>query len=970
MLTASEACHRLAPSEGQKENKWKTMEISTQKYGGKKMIKISKQKHLLVTVSLTLLLISCAYASLMHSAHATELTLQQKGLSIMNDVVGLDMAKYSVTNKEIQLEPQILYMDVLPQKKVEYDLISGENSLRALYTFVDGNLQIIHVLENNGPPSMSNSEAGANAVDLAEDFLDNDQVYTADSLYGELKSSLKGADVGKNATKTSGNALLEVTAVDGFTSFKWTYIFNGAKAPSKVVALSFKNGFLWYFVDKWNFHNVGTTNISLAEDEAVAIALETAKAYNWSANLDADALDVKNFNESNVRWTSLFFDDSLEAGQARSEDLLTVYPVWRIGIALDKWYGNMYGIEVDVWADTGEVRRIQEAWSTLPPPEDAPTAIIDSQASIAEQESNLAMLIGLPAFGVAALGGSLFWVSRKKKAHLYSLLKSRSLKTGGILMCALIASMVLLGAVSTVNATTRAGLIWGSESNMAIDEETGKSRRKHETEIYKQQVMADLIEGLFDNNGYTGVNHQGNLGSTKNQILSDIGYYQSNYDYMAVVVFDHGVGRTDYLPAGWGYPYNQEFHFMFEDQNGTIWRVENENPPPDYIDEVHAEHGVYDTDIYPLVTAGKVNLAFINTCMSANITSQTGNPSIGQGVLPPDWPPVPARYEGMPFAWTHRLVKDKSTQGFNIEEHISDDGYNDPDCGPQVYIGFPWGSASLMQNIPYNEGTYTYYFWAYLFFWHAVNYEYSVNQALDEASLYTWSESFGESPLVEGFTAYWWNADPETQDDCTMAVYGNGNIFLKHYEPDFVSTPSVGGPTSGEIYTSYEFSASSIDPSGHDVRYTFDWDDGSPQNVTGWYSSGDVATMSHSWSSADVFSVTVKAQCNNSLWSSWSSPHNIEIGELPELTVYAYDQYEEPLEVPLYIDGEYVGTTGYSYSVSADYHGIEVEDLIVDPPYAIWFDCYYYDGDYDYENPTTLLITSDKTIIVYYEGNY
>ena len=109
--------------------------------------------------------------------------------------------------------------------------------------------------------------------------------------------------------------------------------------------------------------------------------------------------------------------------------------------------------------------------------------------------------------------------------------------------------MFLLGAVTTVNATTRAGIVWGSESNAAINPETGQNWRKHPTEIGLQQDIAEYIEGRFDNNGYTGVNHQGNLGSLKTQIFSDLSDYQSNYNYVAVVDFDHGVTEKPGYPA-------------------------------------------------------------------------------------------------------------------------------------------------------------------------------------------------------------------------------------------------------------------------------------------------------------------------------------------------------------------------------------------------------------------------------------
>jgi len=42
-------------------------------------------------------------------------------------------------------------------------------------------------------------------------------------------------------------------------------------------------------------------------------------------------------------------------------DPLTLYPLWRIRLYLDKLYpGNVYGIYVMLWADTGEIYKVQE----------------------------------------------------------------------------------------------------------------------------------------------------------------------------------------------------------------------------------------------------------------------------------------------------------------------------------------------------------------------------------------------------------------------------------------------------------------------------------------------------------------------------------------------------------------------------------------------------------------------------------
>ncbi|MCJ7559706.1 hypothetical protein MUO79_03685, partial [Candidatus Bathyarchaeota archaeon] len=517
----------------------------------------SKRKLLFIMFLLMLLLVSSAYTTLIPNVHAAEMTIQQKGLSILSDVVGLDLARYDVTTKEYQQELQVSYLGVVPQKSVSYNLESGENKLKIFYTFAKGNLQMIQVLENEGAPSLTKPRTSTNTF-AAKSFLTDYQTYTADSLYGELRSTLDNVGANKNITKISGNTQLNVSAIDGYTTFKWTYIFNGVTAPSRFIAMGFKNGFLTAFVDNWNLYSIGGTSVNLSKEEAVAIALDSARRHSWSVQLEEDTLDVKNLNEKRVSWSTLIFDGSLNADKARSEDPLRLYPVWRVGVTLNKWYGDLYGIEVDIWADTGEVRSVQEAWSTLPPPEDNSTANVNSQAS-----ANLAMLITFPTVA-AATGAIMVLVKQKKKLHTYNLLKRSGLKAGGILLCILISSIILFAPIATVNATTRGAAVWGSESTGAWNNYLQKSWRKSPTEVYWQRLTAANISIWFGNNGYygnNGINHQGirNPGSSKSQILTDIMNLRNTYDYVAVVDFDHGVGGYPwYAPPG-------ELHYMFED---------------------------------------------------------------------------------------------------------------------------------------------------------------------------------------------------------------------------------------------------------------------------------------------------------------------------------------------------------------------------------------------------------------------
>jgi len=299
--------------------------------------------------------------------------IQQKGLTILKDAVGLDLSKYTITTEEnTHTDPSGVDMDT-----VFYTLMSDSSRVTALLEFTSGNLMMIHMLDIDGPLYLTKPQTNVNSVELAKAFLSKYQTYTGDAVYGQLMHMLDDMFfIPSNFTKTSGNAVLEVTGSDSERPWlKWYYTSNGASSPySKFISLGFRNGFLEAFVDKWQLYKIGSSEVNISEKEAIAIALEAAKAHAWSLKLDNDTLSPENFGEKNVRWTALLFDGALDTDKTHSGGSLTLYPVWRVGIALNKWYGNMYGIQVDIWADNGEVRSVQEAWSMMPPPEESTTA--------------------------------------------------------------------------------------------------------------------------------------------------------------------------------------------------------------------------------------------------------------------------------------------------------------------------------------------------------------------------------------------------------------------------------------------------------------------------------------------------------------------------------------------------------------------------------------------------------------------
>ncbi len=109
-----------------------------------------------------------------------------------------------------------------------------------------------------------------------------------------------------------------------------------------------------------------------------------------------------------------------------------------------------------------------------------------------------------------------------------------------------------------------------------------------------------------------------------------------------------------------------------------------------------------------------------------------------------------------------------------------------------------------------------------------------------------------------------------------------------NHPPNIPSTPT--GSDSGQVGISYNFTTSTTDPDGDDICYIFDWGEGR-YDTSAFYPSGESLTMSHSWSSANTYSVKVIARDIMGAISDWSSEHQIIIygggGEYPDSVVVA-----------------------------------------------------------------------------------
>ncbi len=85
------------------------------------------------------------------------------------------------------------------------------------------------------------------------------------------------------------------------------------------------------------------------------------------------------------------------------------------------------------------------------------------------------------------------------------------------------------------------------------------------------------------------------------------------------------------------------------------------------------------------------------------------------------------------------------------------------------------------------------------------------------------------------------------------------------------SVPDITGPTSGKAGVEYEYTFTSTSPIGNDVYYYIDWGDNTINDWFGPYASGETVTVSHTWSSQGIYTISARAKDTDNLWGPWGT---------------------------------------------------------------------------------------------------
>jgi len=245
----------------------------------------------------------------------------QKALSVIADVLGVDLTKYRLNLTRCYREELL----VPHREVVEYVLTSNNSKLRVNCQLAGGGIYALWVFEREGIPHMKRPVG--DVLEMARDILVGYEMFSGLQHVQGMRCLLENVDALRNLTVTSGNMRLKIEVELNRTYFKWTYFFNGVEAPHKSLVLIFEGNFLKHLSDKWHLYSMGNHDIRISKEEAIKLAVKAAKNYSWKVYVgNGTWIEVKDFNIASVSEATLFFTNGVWTSKARDGGSINALP--------------------------------------------------------------------------------------------------------------------------------------------------------------------------------------------------------------------------------------------------------------------------------------------------------------------------------------------------------------------------------------------------------------------------------------------------------------------------------------------------------------------------------------------------------------------------------------------------------------------------------------------------------------------
>ena len=357
-------------------------------------MKISRKRIMpLAILAVTLILMSQVYT--VHSAIVP--TAKDSALAFIRNVI-----QPSVANNNVTFINDIVGQPILnpkqTQESVKYHISSSGSGADVICLFTNNVLTQAQLSTVDASTVSSNLPTDISARALAT--LRGYQTYTGEDLTSML-TALTNVDVTQNITRISGNIKLIVQNSPFGIDVSLKNSYNGTDYTG--ITLTFRNGQFYSMMDDRSLYTIGNTNVNINQAKAIDIAQQYILTYSYAT--DSGDL-VKGFNVTSIQASTNFYP---------RDNTTIIYPYWSVQLNLGQTYpGNVYAIEIGVWADSGTVFLAQPIGVggsfPAPTPSESPPTTIPSSPT----DNNSAILISI-IVAIVAIGITIGTIKVKKR---------------------------------------------------------------------------------------------------------------------------------------------------------------------------------------------------------------------------------------------------------------------------------------------------------------------------------------------------------------------------------------------------------------------------------------------------------------------------------------------------------------------------------------------------------------------------
>ncbi len=306
---------------------------------------------------------SMSFVSNTNSPNASQLKMRSQAVSSMSNLFGFDMSKYNVTltgdySLSAQMFPQ--YGGLSPEN-VQYNLTSVDgNIVNEEVEFLNGsaihyqlyyygnatnNLATPNYLQ---PTPLTLSQKVITFLTRYQNFSRASYIQpmldlVRNNSLDEMLSTLNISNATNSASVINNNLKMEVSANEYSTEILFMPSYGGADYPNGINLDILNNGNIDTFTDQQSLYSIGSTTINVSKDDAINTA--------WNAANNISTVSIDGVGNVSIH----FMNNPMINLYGSVRDNMKAYPFYFIQIPTDKVYYTVDGVQVGIWADTGQV---------------------------------------------------------------------------------------------------------------------------------------------------------------------------------------------------------------------------------------------------------------------------------------------------------------------------------------------------------------------------------------------------------------------------------------------------------------------------------------------------------------------------------------------------------------------------------------------------------------------------------------